>query len=277
MKKNEISTVTVNPLATIDTVALADRFGYDTLHTVREDNGKVAVSVYDKDGKEVVTSLETMSDENLASLNFIESISNINEVSPILLAWHIMRLRDFADDCGFSSVGAYVSEQLNGRIKPNYANQLANVAEKFLEVKDGDTLPSFRYDWCKSVPVSNLALILGEYNKCGDELSFREKFIDCDNPLPLRNQSKLKEALKASRGTDSKSKKEKGEQGEQGEQGEKGERTMSLALAYSMVIEDLRKDLARWAKDPAKYDGADDAIHTLENLIKGLEVMSENK
>ena len=269
-QKNEISINNMNPIATIDTVALADRFGYDTLHTVREDNGKVAVSVYDKDGKEVVTSLEIMSDENLASLNFIESISNINEVSPILLAWHIMRLRDFADNCGFSSVGAYVSEQLNGRIKPNYANQLANVAEKFLEVKDGDTLPSFRYDWCKSVPVSNLALILGEYNKCGDEPTFRERFIDCDSPLPLRNQSKLKESLKAIRGTDNKPKKEKSEQGEQGEQGEP---TMSLALAYSMVIEDLRKDLARWEKENVD----DTAKANLENLIKGLEVMSENK
>lgn len=239
MKKNEIATATNNTI-TFAGVSISDyagKLGFDMLHTERESDGKVAVSVYDKDGKEVGVNLENISDDNLNSLNFVQSISNLNEVSPVMLAWHIYQLRDFANHCGFGSVGAFIAEQLHGRMKPNYANQLANVAEKFLEIKDGDTLPTFKYSWCNKVPVSNLALILGEFNKCGDEPTFRERFIDCDNPLTLRNQNKLKEELKEVRGTTSKPKKsDNDEQGEQGEQGE-SVKTISIATALSMAYE----------------------------------------
>lgn len=261
-KSNEVMVSSNNGLATItaNLESYAGKLGYEMLHTVRENDGKVAVAIYDKDGKEVCTSLENMSDSNLESLQFIESITNFDDVSPVLVAWHILQLRDFAEKCGFGSVGAFVSEQIHGKKKANYCNQLANVAEKFLEIKEGDTLPTFKYAWCEHVPVSNLALILGEYNKCGDEPTFRERFIECDDPLCLRNQNKLKEQLKEVRGTASKPKKST----DSGEQGEQGEHDITTLTAWAIVREFLLSvEIDSDTIDMKEYNRAVDYIDSI--------------
>lgn len=237
MKKNEITTnPTNNALANLANGLsdYASKLGYEVLTNEMID-GKLVVPIYNKDNKEVVFSTENSTEDELNSLAFIKGKTTFDNVSAVVMAWHCSKLKKLAERCGFGSVGAFISESLGKRLSPNTVNQWANVGEKFLEIKDGDTVPTFKYQWCENVPVSNLALILGRFNKCESADDFEEKYLTGEDALVLRNQSTLKEQLKAENGTQGKKSSKKSEQGEQGEQG----KTVNIDTAWAIVREHI--------------------------------------
>ena len=234
MKKNEITTnPTNNALANLANGLsdYASKLGYEVLTNEMID-GKLVVPIYNKDNKEVVFSTENSTEDELNSLAFIKGKTTFDNVSAVVMAWHCSKLKKLAERCGFGSVGAFISESLGKRLSPNTVNQWANVGEKFLEIKDGDTVPTFKYQWCENVPVSNLALILGRFNKCESADDFEEKYLTGEDALVLRNQSTLKEQLKAENGTQGKKSSKKSEQGEQG-------KTVNIDTAWAIVREHI--------------------------------------
>lgn len=273
MKKNEITptNTTNNALASIASGLndYANKLGYEVLENEIVD-GKLVVPIYNKDNKEVVFSTENSTEEELNSLSFIKGKSTFDKVSAVVMAWHCSRLKRLAERCGFGSVGAFISESLSKQLSPNTVNQWANVGEIFLEIKEGDTVPTFKYNWCENVPVSNLALILGRFNKCDSAEEFEEKYLTGDNALVLRNQSRLKEQLKAeNRGSGKKSKK-KSEQGEQGEQG----KSISIDTSWAMVKEYLLSVYIE--NEPADKNSAE-FNKILLNAVKAIDIVFEDK
>ena len=246
MKKNEVMNSTNNALATLAN-GLSDyahKLGYEVLENEMVDN-KLVVPIYNKDNKEVVFSTENANADELNSLSFIKGKTTFDNVSAVVMAWHCSKLKRLAERCGFGSVGAFISESLGKRLSPNTVNQWANVGEAFLEIKDGDTVPTFKYSWCENVPVSNLALILGRFNKCENAEDFEEKYLSGEDALVLRNQSTLKSQLKSENEKNGTSKPKKSKQGEQGEQGKE----VSSLGAWSIVYETLTLDINANRKD----------------------------
>lgn len=236
MKKNEMMTTTTNTNALANLAnGLSDyahKLGYEVLENEMVDN-KLVVPIYNKDNKEVVFSTENANDDELNSLSFIKGKTTFDNVSAVVMAWHCSKLKRLAERCGFGSVGAFISESLGKRLSPNTVNQWANVGETFLEIKNGDTVPTFKYTWCENVPVSNLALILGRFNKCENADDFEEKYLTGDDALVLRNQSRLKEQLKAENEKNGTGKPKKGKT----EQSESGSHELSVLGAWSIVRE----------------------------------------
>ena len=216
---------------------LADNLGYTLLHTQREDDGKVFLPVWNKDEKEVMYVASEVKDAELKSLNDVEDLENWRQMSPVLVAWKCHELRELAVRSGFTSVGAFINKTIPS-LSANTANQWANVAKEFMELPEGCTVPAFKYEWCKGVPVSNLALILGEWHKCDEDAEvFEETWLKGDNMLTLRNQNKLKEELKAVRGTSKKGSSKAQAQAQEQE----GAPTVSTASAWADIAETMLK------------------------------------
>lgn len=269
MKKNEVmSTPNTNALATLAN-GLADyahKLGYEVLENEIVDN-KLVVPIYNKDNKEVVFSTENANADELNSLSFIKGKTTFDNVSAVVMAWHCSKLKKLAERCGFGSVGAFISESLGKRLTPNTVNQWANVGEAFLEIKEGDTVPTFKYTWCENVPISNLALILGRFNKCENADEFEEKYLTGDDALVLRNQSRLKEQLKAENEKNGNSKPKKSKQGEQGEQGKE----LTPVGAWSIVREFVMAEIAKKFSDDTEE--CDTIRNNVNKALKCIDIM----
>lgn len=246
--KNPKNEVTVNPsnnaLASLASGLsdYANKLGYEVLTNEMVD-GKLIVPIYNKDNKEVVFDTENSTEDELNSLAFIKGKSTFDKVSAVVMAWHCSKLKKLAERCGFGSVGAFISESLGKQLSPNTVNQWANVGEAFLEIKDGDTVPTFKYSWCNNVPVSNLALILGRFNKCNSAEEFEEKYLTGDDALVLRNQSTLKEQLKAENSKQGKKSNKKSGQAEQAEKSVQPDTAWAIVREHIVNILRYKSDV----------------------------------
>ena len=190
--------------------SVADKLGYKTNTIEVDDEGKALVPVYSSDEKCVIEKRVKMPENIRKSINEINALGTLDDIKGVYLAKAIYELATFAENNGYNSVGKFVSEMIP-RIKANYANQLYNVAKSFLSIAEDGT-PSWKYDFCEGVCVSNLALLMPLVNKSGSVEQFITDYIDTDKIHPDKAQNKLKDELStlSGNGTSKKSGKKSG-------------------------------------------------------------------
>ena len=175
------------------------------LDYVDETENGIFVNIKSDDGEEMVTEVTTTEDEKEA-YKAITALQNHDKLSGIYKAWYMSKVGDLAKDAGYKSVGAFLAAQFKG-LKVNSCNQLVAVANTFIveEEQDGTKYPVYRYEWLKGVTVTNMAQLLGFFNKVTEGINdknekgdfFYKEYIVTKKVSLRRTLADLKDQLKA--------------------------------------------------------------------------------
>ena len=271
---NELVTADRNLLvkASMGMSGILNQFGYKSKE-LEHDGNKYQLTLKNVNGgADIVKTIEVH--ERIAkAFNDLATVENFKTVENHITAWNLKLVEPAVKKMGYNSVADFA--ELNYGMKPNWANQLLNVAKAF--ITEDENGPCFKYEWCNNVPFSNLALILGRINKMDGETledkieAFHNAYLvpideTSSNVLNLAKQGELKKQLEALNEKDGTSKKRTKK-----DETKAPEITPLASLAMVAEWLEVHKNII----DDETYTRYHSTLSSIEMLIVGSEKMTE--
>lgn len=179
-KENNVQATQATQTSTQLASVNLSRLGFET-KTFTETEDTITVNVKG-DGNTLVNKAKQASLSEKTAVKALAKLETMGKEITVAKCYYLSKLKDFATECNYNSVGAYMSANYT-EYKVGTCNQYARVGEAYLtEIIDenGNTFVDYKREWLKgvspSVLIETLSLLDNDYCH-GDIDLFYERYI----------------------------------------------------------------------------------------------------